>query len=62
MKTTFAFLKKKIEGKKHSAFVLQQTMTEAVCTLSIKSGTAKLLPQQLHLAPQHQANIDLKCL
>lgn len=40
--------------KQHSAFLLQQAITEATCTLSSESGPTKLLPQEQHSASQPQ--------
>ena len=43
-------------------FVSQVAGIEAVGILSSKSGTIKLLPQELHSASQHQAVMVLNCV
>ena len=58
-KRTFTFMKIGEKQKQHSAFVLQQALTEAANTPSSENDTAKLLPYQLHSVPEHQNAIAL---
>ena len=62
MKKIFAFIKMCEKQKQHSAIVLQWAVIEAACTLNGKSGTAKLLPQEIHSASWHQAAVALNCV
>lgn len=62
LKRIFTFTKKGEKQKQHSASVLQRAIIEAARNPSRESGTAKLLPQELDPAFQHQAAIALKCV
>ena len=52
------------KGKSIFIFTVKGKKAKTVCSVcsaaSSKNGTAKILPQELHSAPQHQACIDLK--